>query len=298
VKACESSITNQSRLLDRKPFAGLPLYFFMLTIMVASCGTASIDDFIRTSPSCVPILPSENYHASLSITYYGTACFVLEYAGTRILTDPGDFFTNRLTRAKASTIEDINLVIVTHADFDHVNRLAGIPGIETIMIFGTESVKREFPLLTVDTNPEIEIHGARVRRIRANHALRPAVDHTAYLITFPGTSILFCGDASELGETPGSSPDFTFVTICGSEANPQNAVKIVKDTDTRCAIPMHWEVFFRDMSLVREFIRLLDSLNKTDEGRRRCFVPQYDTTIMIDPDNPMRAFIPKPGKDD
>jgi L-ascorbate metabolism protein UlaG (beta-lactamase superfamily) len=99
--------------------------------------------------------------AVIYITYLGTACFLFDFGGYKVLTDPGDFFTNRFTIEQASNLKGVDLVLVSHADFDHTNRLEYIPGIEKIPIFGTESVKKGYPHLNVNT--DAAVRGARDR---------------------------------------------------------------------------------------------------------------------------------------
>ena len=112
--------------------------------------------------------------ALLLITYLGTASFILDIGGMRILTDPGDFFTARFTAAKARDVRDIDLVLITHGDFDHVNRLTHVPGSEHIIVLAPETVKNRMPSHNVSTDAEY---------IRGDVRVGLSVRYTAYSTT-------------------------------------------------------------------------------------------------------------------
>ncbi|MGA2478114.1 MAG: MBL fold metallo-hydrolase [Spirochaetia bacterium] len=63
---------------------------------------------------------------AIRLTWFGTACFLI--------------------------LDGIDLVLVTHADPDHVNRLRFLPGIADIPIIAPPTVLTRFPDLRVTTD--------------------------------------------------------------------------------------------------------------------------------------------------
>jgi L-ascorbate metabolism protein UlaG (beta-lactamase superfamily) len=219
--------------------------------------------------------------ALVYITYLGTASFVLEGDGARMMTDPGDFLTARFAVEKAGGMHGIDIVIVTHADFDHTNRLLDIPGTGSLPVVGTRSVKAAFPGLRVVTDDEYSASGFEIRRMRSIHGLRHDVDHSSYLIRVRGITLLFLGDAYKLIDTIDEHVDVMFVTIGGFEATPENAVKLVSGIQPDIVIPMHWEVFFRSAEPAIRFRGLLEKTGM----KVQCVIPEIDKTITVGKEN-------------
>ncbi len=216
-------------------------------------------------------------HAMVYITYLGTASFVIEGDGTRLLTDPGDFLTARFQAGKAEGLTSIDMVIVTHADFDHTNRLSFIPGVNAMPVVGTASVRDAFPTLRVITEDSYGGDGIEVRRIKSIHGFRHDVDHSSYLIRIAGLTLLFMGDAYRLVGEITEHVDIMFVTIGGFEATPANAVRLVSEIKPDTVIPMHWELFARTDEPAIRFRGLLEKTGM----KVRCIIPIIDETITV-----------------
>ncbi len=215
--------------------------------------------------------------ASILITYLGTACFLMDVAGTRILTDPGDLLTARLTEDRARSLRGIDLVLVTHADPDHTNRLRSIPGIGSLPVLAPETVKRRFPDLTVLTDREYRLGGITVHSLPSVHGLRRAVDHRAYEISGGGRTIVFLGDAVQVQGAVTMNPDALFVTIGGLDADIRNALAIVRSVRPRTVIPMHWEGLFRQNRKARDFARAL----ALEPAAPLCIIPEPGVPVEI-----------------
>ena len=211
------------------------------------------------------------------ITYLGTASFLIEYEGTTIITDPGDFLTGRLTEDMASALGTIDAIVVTHADFDHTNRIRNIQDAERIPIVGPRALVSMLPSHTVITDRNCQIGTISITRLESVHGVRHDVEHWAYIIAMGDVSLCFLGDAYRVSGFPDRIPDVAFVTVGGLEANPQNGAALVASLGAALAIPMHWEVLFRTNDRAEEFCR---------EASRRvpaigCYIPQFNKKFSI-----------------
>ncbi len=214
----------------------------------------------------------------LYITYFGTACFLIEDSKHSILIDPGDLFTNRFTKTHAANLLPVDLIIITHNDFDHVNRLEYIEEADTVTIIGTISVKNDFPQFKVITNNSYINDWVEISKIDIAHGLRPNEDHTGYKIEFAGKTIIFLGDGAKPLEPIEPNPDFLFVTIGGIEASVRNGIELTNQIKPVYVIPMHWEILSRNNVRVRRFDR---KLNK-ESADTKCIIPEFYTRFTVD----------------
>ena len=214
---------------------------------------------------------------ALVITYFGTASFLIQLDGVRILTDPGDLFTARLTEDKAAALRDIDIVVVTHVDPDHVNRLRAVPGIASIPVLAPLSAREMFPDLRIVTDAEYHLAGVTITTVQCTHGMRHWVAHQGYEIRGETRRILFLGDAFRIDEPVAPRPDVLMVTIGGLEANPRNALGIVRLLKPRLVIPMHWELFFRGDGKPRAFAARVEAEGPDSS----CIVPPIGSPIEI-----------------
>ena len=213
----------------------------------------------------------------LAVTYLGTASFVLDISGTRILTDPGDLFTDRFSQKKARTLHDVDLILVTHSDLDHTNRLGLIPGVAGIHTMAPSSVHERFPGLRIITDEKHSVKGITITALRSVLGVRHGIPHRSYAIDYGDLSICFLGDAYELVDWPERTPDVLFVTIGGCEADAERAMKLVGLLKPAAVVPMHWEVLFRSDRKARKFQRAM----KERFPAIRCVVPAFDTPFGV-----------------
>jgi L-ascorbate metabolism protein UlaG (beta-lactamase superfamily) len=211
------------------------------------------------------------------ITYLGTASFLIESDNFRILTDPGDFFTNRFTVKKARSLGRIDLVIITHSDFDHVNRLKYIPDAVKVPVFGNENLNHLFPGYNIITGEEFISEGISVKKVKSIHGIRHYVKHISFIVTIGNIVICFLGDAYKItGNIPGHI-DLLFAAISGIEASPANAVRLASVIKPEAIIPMHWEKIFRNKRPVSILIKKL----KVESPQINYYVPEYDRRFEV-----------------
>jgi L-ascorbate metabolism protein UlaG (beta-lactamase superfamily) len=180
---------------------------------------------------------------SAQLIYLGRACFLLLQRGHSILIDPGVLSARELPIDRTGFVGEVDLVLVTHADPDHVNRLETLPGIDQALIIGTESVARRVPTLAVETGDEYLLGWVTVRKVGVPHGLRHRVDHTGYEIRLDDMVVLHLGDGVRLLQEPPLETDVMIVTIGGLEATVGNALALVERIRPAVVIPMHWSVF-------------------------------------------------------
>jgi L-ascorbate metabolism protein UlaG (beta-lactamase superfamily) len=212
------------------------------------------------------------------LTFLGTACFLFQYDGMKILTDPGDFFTGRLTEEKAGQLSGIDLILITHADFDHVNRLRFIPGISDIPVLGPCGAKDSFGEYRYLTDEDLVFGEIRIRKIKTDHGMRHDVPHTGFALTLGKTAIYMLGDGYNIGEALPPRPDYLFLTISGMESNIENGLKNTGILMPGTVIPMHWETLFRDDGKARGFRKAVEERYPSI----RCIIPPHDQAINLE----------------
>jgi L-ascorbate metabolism protein UlaG (beta-lactamase superfamily) len=205
------------------------------------------------------------------VTYFGTASFMIENKYVRIITDPGDLFTNRFTRQKAQQLKDIDLAAITHADFDHVNRLKYIPDALKIPVIGPDNIKAALPSFNIIKKNEFKAKGISIKKIKSIHGLRHKVIHTSFLINISGIKICFMGDAFKIIEKYPGDIDLLFVAVSGIESSPSNQARLAAELKVKAVIPMHWERFLRSEKPALRVKRLLDN----SKPRIDCHIPEY-----------------------
>ncbi|MBN1412285.1 MAG: MBL fold metallo-hydrolase [Spirochaetales bacterium] len=214
---------------------------------------------------------------AILLTFLGTASFLIQQGDTRILMDPGDFLTNRFTREKAESLKGIDLILVTHTDFDHINRLAFIPDARSIPVFGPCSIKDALPGYHCFTDKEYVIGDIKITKFRSIHGIRHDVIHTGFIIDMGSKLLYNMGDGYRLEEVVKAGPDFLFLTLSGMEANIENGLKNVDILQPKTVIPMHWETLFRCDGKPRKFEKKL----KEQFPSIKCIIPPYDKTIVL-----------------
>jgi L-ascorbate metabolism protein UlaG (beta-lactamase superfamily) len=219
-------------------------------------------------------------NAVLLITYLGTASFLFDFGETKLLTDPGDFFTERLTPEKARSIAGVDLICLTHAHFDHSNRLADIPNSKGIPVLAPETAKAQFAGYDLRTEEDFRFGDLRIRAYRTVHGVSHWEDHRSYLIEREGFRLCFLGDAYAVD--PGFvdlayASDLLFVTLGTFETNPENALRNIALLRPKRVVAMHWEALLRGDQKAREFAKTLAALYPSME----CIVPEIGGTFAI-----------------
>lgn len=214
----------------------------------------------------------------MTITYLGTASFIIETPDIKVIIDPGDFLTQRLTKKLAKNITGIDLALITHSDFDHCNRLKYIPGTDSIQIIGSESVRKKFPRYTISTKQYHKTGDLTIEKINIPHGMRHCIDHTGYKVSAGSKNIIHCGDGITITGPVHNNIDILCVTIGGIEAGIKNAVKLAARISPSMVAPMHWERCIRSSRRAAKFASLMAS----ECPSVKTVIPGYFTPMSIE----------------
>ncbi|MGQ0626659.1 MAG: MBL fold metallo-hydrolase [Phycisphaerales bacterium] len=195
-----------------------------------------------------PVAPLER--VPLGAQWLGHASVLLSVGGRLVLTDP--VFSNRVgPRIGRRTLGvarlappplvaplSPDLVLISHAHFDHLDR----PSLESIanpltMVVTAKGTRRLIPrgfasVHELDWNEELTLDGLCIRAIRPRHwGARTLVDrhrgYNAYLIERAGQRVLFAGDTAATDAFNGLAADLAIFGIGAYEpwihahANPE-----------------------------------------------------------------------------
>ncbi len=215
----------------------------------------------------------------ISVAWIGHSTYLINFAGTRILTDPvfsekvgisllglGTVGLRRFVPA-ALDYDEIprpDLVLVSHAHMDHydIPTLKRLPrDLPVIMARDTTEFVDGVglsQLTELDWGESAQVGGVRIEATPARHwGRRYPWDrdrgYNGFLLTKHGRTILFGGDtaytdriAAALGDR---RPDLALLPIGGydpyiySHASPEQAWTIFHDLRARYLAPMHWRTF-------------------------------------------------------
>lgn len=206
------------------------------------------------------------------VTWIGHASFFLQFAGHSVIVDPnwakwhGPVKRQRHPGLDLHGLPEVDLVLVTHAHFDHLHKpsLRTLKAREGIVVpMGSKSlVKRlgfsvthemrvwdalKFDLLEIIHTPS---HHWGARFLHDTHR-----DYGGYIVKAGGKSIFHCGDSAyfdgfvEIGKR--HEIDIALMPIGAYEApsgrdvhmNPEEAVRAFADLGAQLMIPMHYGTF-------------------------------------------------------
>ena len=225
----------------------------------------------RVGAAMEPVLePPEP--GSVRITWIGHATFLLQFAGHSVIVDPnwagwhGPVKRQRQPGLRLEDVPIVDLVLVTHAHFDHLHKpslriLQAREGIvvpsgsrKTVRRLGFPAVHelRVWDSLTFD---QLEIlhtpsHHWGARFLHDTHR-----DYGGYLVRAGGKSVFHCGDSAyfdgfkEIGRR--HEIDVALMPIGAYDApsgrdvhmNPEEAVRAFVDLGAKVLIPMHYATF-------------------------------------------------------
>jgi L-ascorbate metabolism protein UlaG (beta-lactamase superfamily) len=210
---------------------------------------------------------------SVRVTWVGHAGFYVQFADHSIMIDPNwanwHGFVRRQRRPglPLRKIPELDLVLVTHAHFDHLHkpslrvlqaregivvprgsgtlvRRLGFPSVHEMKIWD----RREFEELHITHTPS---HHWGARYLHDTHR-----DYGGYLIEAGGKSVFHCGDSAwfdGFGEIGRRMPniDVALMPIGAYEApsgrdvhmNPEEAVRAFAEIGAKVMIPMHYGTF-------------------------------------------------------
>jgi len=206
------------------------------------------------------------------ITWIGHASFFLQFAGNSVVVDPnwakwhGPVKRQRHPGLRLGDVPEVDLVLVTHAHFDHLHKpslkiLRATDGI--VVPMGSASLVRKlgFPAVhEVRIWDELEIRGMQVIHTPCHHWGARYVhdthrDYGGYIVRAGGKSVFHCGDSTyfdgfaEIGKR--HDIDIALMPIGAYESpsgrdvhmNPEQAVRAFADLGGKVMIPMHYGTF-------------------------------------------------------
>lgn len=206
------------------------------------------------------------------ITWIGHASFFLQFAGNSVVVDPnwakwhGPVKRQRHPGLRLSDVPEVDLVLVTHAHFDHLHKpsLKVLQASEGIVVpKGSASLVRKlgFPAVhEVKIWDELDIRGMQVIHTPCHHWGARYVhdthrDYGGYIVKAGGKSVFHCGDSTyfdgftEIGKR--HEIDIALMPIGAYESpsgrdvhmNPEQAVRAFADLGAKVLIPMHYGTF-------------------------------------------------------
>ena len=181
----------------------------------------------------------------ISLQYYGAACWKIDYNGQSILIDPGHHYYSGLKPHEAKKLDNIDIICLTHMDFDHFNSLKHIPYKKNQVVIGLEEFQNALSQInnfhTIKHSQTIEINNIKIKSLKVNHGLRHTMKHSGYMFFFNDLIVAHLGDGIDVDEAV--SPYCLLLDIGGMECNINNAYKLIKRLKPSVVYPMHWEFF-------------------------------------------------------
>jgi L-ascorbate metabolism protein UlaG (beta-lactamase superfamily) len=224
-----------------------------------------------TRPSRNPIFPKLK-PGQICITWIGHASFLVQTVHHNILIDPNWanwlLVIRRLKHAglHIKDLPDIDLVLITHAHFDHLNRrsLRSIAARQPVIVphgvgdlvhdLGFERV-REMNWWETETLKNLEIVFTPAKHWGARMGIDHHRGYGGFILKTEGRTIYHCGDSTwfkgfrEIGER--FAPEISLLPI-GAYAppsfrdhhmGPEQAIDAFKELKSKTLIPMHFGTY-------------------------------------------------------
>jgi L-ascorbate metabolism protein UlaG (beta-lactamase superfamily) len=243
--------------------------------------------------------------AGLGAMWLGHATVLLRLDGRWILTDP--VFSSRigvrvgpvtlgvprlLPAFDPGTLPPIDLVMISHAHFDHLDRptlkaLAHSSWAHRTRVVTARGTKRLIPrgfgdTLEVDWHEAHTLDGIDVRALRPRHwGARTIWDRrrgfNSYVLSAVGTRVLYAGDTAASDVFRGLGPmDLSIFGIGAydpwihAHASPEEVWRMHKDSGARTLLPMHHSTFELSDEPLDEPLRRLLAAAGSEEGDVVC----------------------------
>ncbi len=263
-KRVNATVARYAGLLPHKGWPRRNLKFFRHRVVP---GMFRQTDGVALEPVLEP--PSGDH---VRITWIGHASFFLQFAGHSVMVDPnwamwhGPVKRQRLPGLRLHEVPEVDLVLVTHAHFDHLHKpsLRILQAREGIVVprGSGKLVKRlgfpaihemtawdelRFDLLEVIHTPS---HHWGARFLHDTHR-----DYGGYIVRAGGKSVFHCGDSAyfagfaEIGKRykidVALMPIGAYETPSGRDVhmNPEEAVRAFVDLGAKVLVPMHYATF-------------------------------------------------------
>lgn len=263
-KRVNATVARYAGLLPHKGWPRRNLKFFRHRVVP---GMFRQTDGVALEPVLEP--PTGDH---VRITWIGHASFFLQFAGHSVMVDPnwamwhGPVKRQRLPGLRLHEVPEVDLVLVTHAHFDHLHKpsLRILQAREGIVVprGSGKLVKRlgfpaihemtawdelRFDMLEVIHTPS---HHWGARFLHDTHR-----DYGGYIVRAGGKSVFHCGDSAyfagfaEIGKRykidVALMPIGAYETPSGRDVhmNPEEAVRAFVDLGAKVLVPMHYATF-------------------------------------------------------
>ncbi|HEY9159148.1 MBL fold metallo-hydrolase [Candidatus Binatus sp.] len=266
-----------SRLMRFLPPVPAAVALFSLALFAARSYSADVNAAPGHSP---PLLePASWPDNSLTIANLGHAALLMNFFGTRVLSDPTLFSRVGLSFGSILTIgpkrfvdppltpaqlQQIDLILITHAHMDHLDlpSLEALP--KTAVVVACEKCAELIAPLGFNDIRELKwgettiVKGLTIRAMGARHWGRrwppfgEGYGFNSYVLEKHGRRMLLACDSAQtdlfasLASTP---PDVAAFSIGAydpwiyNHANPEQAWAMFQQTRARYLIPIHWGTF-------------------------------------------------------
>jgi L-ascorbate metabolism protein UlaG (beta-lactamase superfamily) len=226
-----------------------------------------------------PVFP-RLIHGQVAVTWIGHASFLIQFTNLNVLIDPNFanwlFFLKRIRRSglKIEDLPRIDLVLLTHAHFDHFHKptLRRLPQPKIgVMPWGVGDLARDLGfarIIELDWWESFTQRDWKVTFTPSQHwGARTLADHHrgygGFVLEHQGRKIYHAGDTAYFGgfKEIGSrlAPEIALLPIGAYHPEsfrrvhmgPDEAIKAFKDLGSRWLVPMHYGTFklsFEDLN--------------------------------------------------
>ncbi len=266
-----------SRLMRFLPPVPAAVALFSLALFAARSYSAEVNDTPGHSPPRLE--PASSPDNSLTIANLGHAALLMNFFGTRVLSDPTLFSRVGLSFGSILTIgpkrfvdppltpaqlQQIDIILITHAHMDHLDlpSLEALP--KTAVVVACEKCAELIAPLGFNDIRELKwgettiVKGLTISAMGARHWGRrwppfgEGYGFNSYVLEKNGRRMLLACDSAQtdlfvsLASTP---PDVAAFSIGAydpwiyNHANPEQAWAMFQQTRARYLIPIHWGTF-------------------------------------------------------
>jgi len=250
----------------------------LVVLLIATVGVWHDAAQSRPVPASVTPTPASWSPTGLTIAWIGHASVLIDFGGTRILTDPTFFErvgvqvgpvtigARRLT-APALRIDQLprlDAVVVSHAHMDSLDR-PSLAALHDVPLVVTPPATRDLVddlgfrrVVELGWSETIVVGDVEIRALEVNHWGRRWPwgqwrGYNGYLFTRDGESVLFASDTAytpKLGEQTRGRRIAAAILGIGAydpwihnHADPEQAWQMFRETGATAMIPIHWDTF-------------------------------------------------------
>lgn len=196
------------------------------------------------------------------LRYIGHATVEIELDGVRLLTDPllrkRVAHLRRASPVDARTLLQPDLVLISHAHLDHLDRasLRFVSGARMVAPPGVGATLSGYHVEELSAGDEVEVGPLVVRATHAEHegGRPPRREGPALGYAILGSRrVFFAGDTDLFAEMEGLVPDLDLALLPiwgwgatlgrGKHMNPERAAEAVRRLRPKVVVPIHWGTY-------------------------------------------------------